>query len=156
MLTSETQTPNTNSARIMNELIVSLTVPGEMPSQNSYERTHWAKRAREKKRWDRKIFAALKLSGAKFAKAVEGEKRTITITVHRRRMLDEDNVGAAPAKWVVDNVKLMRRVKVGRKQMVVPSGPGLIFDDDPKHAHIVIRPGPCTVSVPRVEIEISR
>jgi Holliday junction resolvase RusA-like endonuclease len=114
--------------------VISLTIPGRLPSLNETLRTHWQKRRRLKKAMKWQIICAYETPPPDGNR----ERRChLVLTVYQKtRRFDEDNLHGA-CKDLIDCLKEM----------------GFIYRDSPKWLDLDIRQA-IDHENPRVEIEI--
>jgi hypothetical protein len=70
-----------------------------------------------------------------------GEKRLVTITVYRVKTLDVGDGLPASVAPVINGLKAVQftRTGIGGKHTLRIMGPGLIFDDDPRHVSVSVK-----------------
>jgi len=105
------------------------------PSANVYQRAHWAVKRRLRQRFAWIMRTELMLQTIP---APPTGKRSVTITIHRNRALDPDNLTGG-CKPLID---AMRDI-------------GLIKNDSPKWITLSVAQVPCRKGQERTEIEIN-
>lgn len=114
-------------------MTITATLPGRTPSLNETLRMHWAVRKKAKHSWAWDLQCAFPPS-ARNAK----ERRRVSLTMHRSRLLDHDNA-VGGAKDFMDAMKIAKLIK----------------DDAPKWLDLHVGQQKCPRKHERIEVEIS-
>ncbi len=106
------------------------TIPSVPPSNNVYQRLHWAKRERVRKEFQEQLWAVLNEKGNRCPRGLERvELRAVLhFTEHRRRA--SDNFGATLWKFVQD---------VLVREGVIPYPPGILVAQS-EYTLLVVQP----------------
>jgi len=78
------------------------TIPSVPPSNNVYQRLHWAKRERVRKEFQEQLWAVLNEKGNRCPRGLERVELKAVLHFTERRRRDSDNFGATLWKFVQD------------------------------------------------------
>lgn len=108
------------------------------PTQNEWQRMHWADRARTKKDWQRWIVCEARVQAPRLVRAGVETCRTVHVVRYSVGTPDIDNLVSPAGKLILDPMRARVKKKVGRKMQWVDGPLGFIYDDDPEHVTFTV------------------
>jgi hypothetical protein len=115
------------------------TVPSVPPSNNVYQRLHWAKRAKVRKEFQEQLWAVLNEKGNRCPRGLERVELRAVLHFTTRRRRDSDNYGATLWKFVQDVLVGEGVIPDDTADRCTAYPPGIVLGES-EHTLLVIQP----------------